>query len=41
MSEDSDQDNPYDEKLSDMKARAEAGDLLAAREVAETLLRPE
>jgi hypothetical protein len=37
MSMDSDHDNPYDEKLSDMMARAEDGDLLAAREVAETL----
>jgi hypothetical protein len=37
MSEDSDQDHPHDEKLSDLMVRAEAGDLLAAREVAETL----
>jgi hypothetical protein len=37
MNEDSDQDDPYDEKLSDLMRRAEAGDLLAAREVAETL----
>jgi len=37
MNEDSDQDNPYDEKLSDLMRRAEAGDRLAALDVAETL----
>lgn len=37
MNEDTDQDNPYDEKLSDLMRRAEAGDRVAALEVAETL----
>jgi hypothetical protein len=31
MNEDSDQDDPHTEKLSDMMRRAEAGDLLAAQ----------